>query len=81
MDHADYAAVIQEAATTGKPFTARNVPEYDQVRLTRQIRYQARKLGIEVHISVNPQEGTVTITCGNNEPRRTRKPDPRRRAR
>jgi len=54
---ADYQEVL---AHIGTWHTAR-VPVDDMNRLTHQLRYQAEKLGLEIHINSNKEAKTVSF--------------------
>ena len=56
---ADYNEVLLEV---GIPHTAHGVPIEDMNRLTHQLRYQADKLGLIIHIEANKEAKTVTFT-------------------
>lgn len=58
-ERADYSAELEQV---GIPHTARGVPVWDMNRLTHQLRYQAEKLGLVIHIDANKVARTVTFT-------------------
>jgi hypothetical protein len=63
LQRSDYTSILDEAADTGKPYTAEDVPPEDMARLTHQLRYQAAKLGLAIKIYTDKQKRTVKVVC------------------
>jgi hypothetical protein len=61
MTTADYSRELRESAQDGKWKTARKVNPADFPQVTHRLRYQARQLGLEIHIDTNKQENTVSF--------------------
>jgi hypothetical protein len=55
---ADYEDVLSQLDTW---HTARDVPPDDMNRLSHQLRYQAERLGLTIHVETNKQARTVSF--------------------
>lgn len=58
---ADYSKVLTESATDHKWKTAHDVDPSDFSRTTRRLRYQAGQLGLEISITTDKQNRTVSF--------------------
>lgn len=59
----NYAPDLLRSTETGEYQTAEGVPPTDFARLTHQLRYQANKLGLDIHIVSDRQKGKVSFRC------------------
>jgi hypothetical protein len=66
----DYESVLEESAATGQYQTAKDVDPADVEKLKQRLRYLAGKLGLDIHITTDSKEHTVsflTVRKVNNQ--------------
>lgn len=66
VQRVDYSEKLILSAETRQYYTAQ-VPIYDIGRVKRQLRYQARRIGLGIHIEVNNQSGYISFICRKKE--------------
>jgi hypothetical protein len=62
VSYFDFTDDLEQSSQTGEWQTG-SVPAEDINRVTHRLRNQAKKLGLEIEIRTNKQEGKVSFKC------------------